>query len=208
MFRAYGIKYVTMDMLAAKLGISKRTIYEVFNNKEELLAGVLKYMSEKQAGVMAMIMSETGNMIEAVLRMLELMRDHFKSMSPAFHMDMKRYGTKLVSMMGKLEELPFGRINREILKKGISEGVFRDDIEIEIINKSMLEVARMAFDGSVFPPGSYPDREIINNLFINYLRGISTPKGIALIELHLNKLNMNEVLAPRGKTGPKTRISR
>jgi hypothetical protein len=165
-------------------------------------------MSEKQAGVMAMIMSETGNMIEAVLRMLELMRDHFKSMSPAFHMDMKRYGTKLVSMMGKLEELPFGRINREILKKGISEGVFRDDIEIEIINKSMLEVARMAFDGSVFPPGSYPDREIINNLFINYLRGISTPKGIALIELHLNKLNMNEVLAPRGKTGPKTRISR
>ena len=52
MFRTYGIRAVTMDMLATQLGISKRTIYEVFRDKDELLHGCLKWMTEKQTEVM------------------------------------------------------------------------------------------------------------------------------------------------------------
>src|SRR5664280_3214797 len=84
MFRTYGIRAVTMDMLAGQLGISKRTIYEVFRDKDELLKGVLKWMTEKQAESMKKVFGESDNVIEAIFRMLDMMSNHFQNMSPAF----------------------------------------------------------------------------------------------------------------------------
>ena len=81
MFRTYGIRAVTMDMLAGQLGISKRTIYEVFRDKDELLQGVLKWMKEKQAETMKKIFSESENVIEAIFKMLDMMSNHFQNMS-------------------------------------------------------------------------------------------------------------------------------
>ncbi len=67
MFRTYGIRAVTMDMLANDLGISKRTIYEVFKDKEELLQGVLKWMAVKQREMM----KEFWNLFERASRCLQ-----------------------------------------------------------------------------------------------------------------------------------------
>ena len=91
MFRTYGIRAVTMDMLANQMGMSKRTIYEVFSDKDELLQGVLKWMTIKQQEVMTKILDESENVIEAIFKMLDLMSDHFQNMSPAFQMDIKKY---------------------------------------------------------------------------------------------------------------------
>src|SRR5659263_554009 len=89
LFRTYGIRSVTMDMLANQMGISKRTIYEVFQDKDELLQGVLKWMTEKQREVSSRILNESENVIEAIFKMLDLMKDHFQNMSPAFMMDIR-----------------------------------------------------------------------------------------------------------------------
>src|SRR5512137_1745912 len=88
MFRTYGIRAVTMDMLASQMGISKRTIYEVFRDKDELLQGVLKWMTIRQREVLTKILDESENVIEAIFKMADLMWDHFQSMNPAFQMDM------------------------------------------------------------------------------------------------------------------------
>ena len=73
MFRTYGIRAVTMDMLANQMGISKRTIYEVFRDKDELLQGVLRWMAIRQREAMTKIFSETDNVIEAIYRLLDIM---------------------------------------------------------------------------------------------------------------------------------------
>jgi len=184
MFRTYGIRAVTMDMLAGRMGISKRTIYEVFSDKDEILHGVLNWMTEKQHAVMTIIFSESENVIEAVFRMLELMSDHFRKMSPAFRMDIKRYHSDIVRKLGEGNELPYFKNNSEILRRGISEGVFREDIDIEIINKCLFEVAKMSNDEEVFPPDDFPNKDVIRNFYINYLRGISTQKGLDLIDYY------------------------
>src|SRR5512135_2380225 len=95
MFRTYGIRAVTMDMLANQMSISKRTIYEVFSDKDELLKGVIEWMAIKQKETMATIFSESENVVEAIFRMLNLMEDHFNKMSPAFLLDMKRFHNKV-----------------------------------------------------------------------------------------------------------------
>ena len=187
MFRTYGIRAVTMDMLASQMGISKRTIYEVFHDKDELLKGVLKWMTEKQKEVMARILSESDNVIVAIFKMLDLMNDHFQKMSPAFQMDIKRLHRDVLNNIGEQNELPYYRNNSEILIRGIKEGVFRDDIDVEIINKCMLEVARMSNDKDIFPPDAFLNKDVIRNFYINYLRGISTQKGLDLIDFYENK---------------------
>jgi AcrR family transcriptional regulator len=186
MFRTYGIRAVTMDMLANQLGISKRTIYEVFRDKNELLHGVLKWMSIKQKEVMTKLFSESDNIIEAIFKMLKLMSEHFQKMSPAFQMDIKRFHSDILRQLDVQDELPYYGSNSEILRKGIAEGVFRKDIDIDITNKCLLEVARMSNDQDVFPPDDYQSRDVIRNFYINYLRGISTQKGLDLINYYEN----------------------
>jgi len=187
MFRTYGIRAVTMDMIATRMGISKRTIYEVFKDKDELLRGVLKWMSVRQREVMTKIFSESENVIEAIFKMLDLMSSHFQNMSPAFHMDIKRYHHEIFNTPGEKNELPYYNNNSEILKRGIKEGVFRKDIDVDITNKCLLEVARMSNDKSVFPPDDYMNKDVIRSFYINYLRGISTQKGLNLINLYDKK---------------------
>jgi TetR/AcrR family transcriptional regulator, cholesterol catabolism regulator len=187
MFRTYGIRSVTMDMLASRMGISKRTIYEVFRDKDELLHGVLKWMTGRQQELMAKLFSESGNIIEAIFKMLKLMSDHFSKMSPAFQLDVRRHHQDILKQIGERNELPYYASNSEILKRGIAEGVFRKDIDVEITNKCLLEVVKMSYDEDVFPPDAFLNKDVIKNFYINYLRGISTPKGLELIEYYQNK---------------------
>jgi AcrR family transcriptional regulator len=187
MFRTYGIRAVTMDMLANQMGISKRTIYEVFNDKDELLTGVLKWMTVKQRGLMEKVMSESENVIEAIFKILTIMMDHFQNMSPSFQMDMKRYHHDIIEKLDVVNELPYVSNNVLIIERGIKEGVFRKDIDVEIINKCMLEVAKITNDRDLFPPDSFPSKDVIRNVYLNYLRGLCTQKGLDLIDYYEKK---------------------
>jgi AcrR family transcriptional regulator len=187
MFRTYGIRAVTMDMLASQMGISKRTIYEVFHDKDELLRGVLKLMAVRQREHMKKFFEESENVIEAVFKMLDIMNEHFRNMSPAFQLDMKRYYSDIVRRLKEADELPYYRDNAEVISRGIKEGIFRNDIDVEITNKCLLEVIRMSNDKDVFPPDDFPDRNVLRNFYINFIRGISTQKGLDLINTYDKK---------------------
>ena len=184
MFRTYGIKSVTMDLLATHMGISKRTIYEVFKDKDELPAGVLKWMTVRQREVMEKALNETDNVIEAIFRMMNTMMEHFKSMSPAFQMDIKRYHMDIAKKLENHDQLPYVKNNEIIIEKGIKDGVFRKDIDVKMINKCMLEVAKMSNDREIFPPDDFMSADVIRNVYINYLRGICTQKGLDLIDFY------------------------
>ena len=181
MFRTYGIRAVTMDMLASRMSISKRTIYEVFSDKEELLRGVLKWMLEKQTEVFFEYVNESKDIIEAIFRMLDLMFEHFQKMSPAFHLDMKRVKKDLGDYTDMIKELPYFSYNEEILNKGIKEGVFREDIDGEATARLMTEVLKMSNDKDILPYDSSECINSVRNFYINFLRGISTQKGLDLI---------------------------
>lgn len=181
LFRDFGMKAVTMDMIAGKMGISKRTIYEVFKDKDELLKGVLQFMYEKQHTVLMNILNDSENTIEAIFKMIDLMVNHFQNMSPAFQMEIKKYHNEAFKKSGDKGMVPYKRNNEEIIERGIKEGIFRDDIDIGITNKCMLEAVRMSNDKDLFPPEEYINKDVIKNVYISYLRGISTKKGIGLI---------------------------
>jgi AcrR family transcriptional regulator len=178
LFRIYGIKAVTMDSIAAHLGMSKRTIYEIFADKDELLMGVLRWMTDRQKEFLKKIMKES-NPIEGIFRILEMNRDHFQSMSPAFQADMKKFYLSL-SDSAKCD-LPDYRNHKEIIEKGKKEKLFRDDVDADLANRCLYFLGRSIMDDELYPYDLFTRNDVIRNTFINYLKGISTEKGLDLI---------------------------
>ena len=182
MFMTYGIKSVTMDSLANQFGISKRTIYEVFSDKDELLMAVLTRMATKQKELVKKVLDESENSMVAIFRMLEMNRDNFQSMSPAFQADLRKYHHEVLMKKSDLSEMPDYRNHQEVIENGIKEKLFRKDINPDLVNRCLYNLGRSIIDHDLYPYELFTRHEVIQNIFINYLRGISTPKGLELID--------------------------
>ena len=182
MFMTYGIKSVTMDSLANQFGISKRTIYEVFSDKDELLMAVLTRMATKQKEMVKRVLDESENSMVAIFRMLEMNRDNFQSMSPAFQADLRKYHHEVLMKNSDESEMPDYRNHKEVIENGIKEKLFRKDINADLVNRCLFNLGRSIIDHELYPYELFTRHEVIQNIFINYLRGISTPKGLDLID--------------------------
>ncbi len=181
LFKTYGIKSVTMDSLASHLGISKRTIYEVFSDKDELLIGVLKWMAEKQRELVKRVLDESENAILAIFKLLEINMNHFQDMSPAFHADIKKYHHEILMKKTDKCEMPDYRINIQLIERGIKGKLFRKDINPDLVNRCLYSLVRSIMDIDLYPFEQFTRREVVKNGFINYLRGISSKEGVELI---------------------------
>jgi AcrR family transcriptional regulator len=182
LFRTYGIKSVTMDSLANHLVMSKRTIYEVFADKDELLIGVLKLMTEKQKELVKKVLDESENAIAAIFKLLQINSDHFQQMSPAFQADIKKLHYNVLIKKAEKFEMPDYRNNLEVIENGIKEKLFRKDINNELVNRCLYYLGRTVMDNNLYPFEQFTRQEVIRNVLINYLRGISTPAGIDIID--------------------------
>jgi TetR/AcrR family transcriptional regulator, cholesterol catabolism regulator len=181
MFMTYGIKSVTMDSLANQFGISKRTIYEVFSDKDELLIAVLTRIAQKQKDLVTKVLDESENSIVAIFKMLEINRDNFQYMSPAFRSDLKKYHHDILIKDADKLEMPDYRNHYQVIEKGIKEGYFRKEINADLVNRCLYNLGRSVMDNDQYPYEQFSRREVIKSIFINYLRGISTSKGLTLI---------------------------
>lgn len=182
LFRMYGIKSVTMDSIANELGISKRTIYEVFSDKDELLIGVLRSMAERQKELLKKVLDESENAIVAIFKLLEVNRNHFQNMSPAFQADMKKFHFEVLVRNSDKCEMPDYRNNQQVIERGIKEKLFRKDINPELVNRCMDQLAKSIMNNELYPFDEFSFKDVISNVLINYLKGISTREGVELIE--------------------------
>jgi hypothetical protein len=142
---------------------------------------VLQWMTEKQNELVKKILSETENAIVAIFKMLEISRDHFQDMSPAFQADLKKYHYEVLMKRATKFDIPDYRNNQQVIEKGISEKLFREDINPDLANRCLYNLGRSIMDHDLYPFDMFSRRDVIKNIFINYLRGISTPKGLELI---------------------------
>jgi TetR/AcrR family transcriptional regulator, cholesterol catabolism regulator len=181
LFRTYGIRSVTMDSLANHLGISKRTIYEVFADKDELLVNVMQWMAEKQKALVTSILEESENAIYAIFRLLEISMDHFQSISSAFHADLRKYHYQVLISSADKSGVPEYKNNIQFIERGMKEKLFREDINPDIVNRCLFSLGKSAVDFDLFPSEEFTRREVIKNGLLNYLKGICTKEGIELI---------------------------
>lgn len=186
-FYQYGIKNVSMSDLASSLGISKRTLYENFKDKEEILRLYLEDIKERRIERVNELMAQSANIIEVFLYFIDY---HKQSELPSikFYQDIEKYYPAIHQLI--LEDIEKNKIYlKESLKKGIEEGYIRKGLNVEVaaflVEESNYTYMRASYIEK--PPFSF--QELLFTMMINFIRGISTPKGIEIID---NFLKENE----------------
>jgi hypothetical protein len=129
------------------------------------------------------VLKESGNAIVAIFKLLEINREHFQNMSPAFHADMKKFHHDVLLKRVDKYEMPDYRNNIQVIEQGIRQKLFRKEINADIVNRTLYNLGRSLMDNNLYPFEDFTRREVIGNVFITYLRGISTPEGIDLINI-------------------------
>jgi TetR/AcrR family transcriptional regulator, cholesterol catabolism regulator len=182
LFIRSGIKAITMDDISAAAGVSKRTIYENFRDKDELLRACLLFMDNIHARETERIFSESTNTIDLVLRFLKHGIEAINSINPLFMTDMKKYHYRIWKETYIINSDKYLSQTFTILKKGINEGLFRRNIDVDIVARLLNEQLTLMTDERIFPSFKYSKSVVFENIIINFFRGISTGKGLEIID--------------------------
>jgi len=182
LFMRYGIRSITMDTIAENLGISKRTIYELFKTKDELLASCIIHIMAEEEKNNKEIMNHADNVIDAFLTYIKKSVNTMKSINPMFFYDAKKYHPEVFRRKGEeRKEKDYNRLIN-LINKGKQEGYIRQDINEDIIAKLIMEQFKIIGNDELFPPDRYSKSEIFENIAINFIRGIATGEGLKIID--------------------------
>ena len=182
LFAKYGIRSITMDMIADHLGISKRTIYENFKDKNELLKNCIDTAMIEQRRINEEIIMNSSNIVDAIFIFIKNSINTLKQINPVFFFDIQKYYPEIWNKtIQKNDERNFNRIV-SLLNRGISEGLFRENINVEIIARLNLEQFKLLSNQEIFPEEKYSMVDIFENIVINFIRGIVTENGLELID--------------------------
>jgi len=178
-FAEKGIRAVKMDTISARLAISKRTLYELFANKEYLLSEGVKHYREQQRRRMESIVAESHNVMEIMLKVYRLKVEEFRSTSPLFYADLAKY-PEVRAFLQQEQQRNKGQLV-SFLRRGVEEGYFRRDVDVELFSRVFEAMGGFVMHNELYR--YYTIEAIFNNLFLVTLRGFCTPKGVEALEL-------------------------
>ena len=190
LFFQYGIKNISMDELASSLGMSKRTIYENFKDKEDILRSLILNLGDERNNVFSDYLAKGLNVVEVFINVIEIQKKMPVS-NAKFLQDIYKYYPKISKLMQENIEKN-NEFLQEFLLKGIEQGFIREDLNVGVTAFLVEESTYIYIRASYLekPPFSFSD--LFYTMMINFVRGISTEKGIKTIDTYLeNKKKLN-----------------
>ena len=179
LFKEQGVRNVKMDDISAIIGISKRTLYEIYENKEELLLEGLKFAQEqKSRELLEFVSAENRNEIEVMVKFVKMQMEDLNETNPLFYVEIRRY-KRVVDFMVEYHEQK--RQNKmEFLRKGVEHGYFVDGLNYDIVHEMGTAIINHVMEAKLYE--RYPIQEIFHNYVSVLMRGYCTEKGIAELE--------------------------
>jgi len=181
LFAENGIKAVKMDDIARSLGISKRTLYEIYDNKEVLLFEGIKTYMQLREQQMADFSNTNKNVMDIILHVYSLKVGEFSRTNPKFYDDIVRY-PQVLDFLKKNKEKNRKQLS-DFLVRGTEEGYFREDVDHEMVALLFDAVGQLVVEKRLFLRFSV--EEVFNNFMFISLRGICTRKGIDVLDKFL-----------------------
>ena len=192
----YGIRSVSMDDIANTLGMSKKTIYQYYADKDELVVAVVTEVLKKSETDCEYDRHESENAIHEVFLAMEMMLEMFKSMNPTIVHDMHKYHPKAFRLFQKHKNEFLYNVMKDNLLRGIEEELYRPDINVEIMSRFRVESVMIPFNPEFQKNLKNSMGEIEAELIIHFLFGLVTPKGYKLIlkyqQARIKKTEPNE----------------
>lgn len=178
LFSQYGVKSVSMDDIARNIGISKRTIYEFFEDKETLLQEAIKTHNNNMRAILKELEKGPYTALDVFVLFYEEFMKRPRWYNRKYYDDLKRY-PKAVEQAEK-DKADFTQKCIKLLNRGAKEGVFNKDVNIEILALLAREQLKMIRPSKTFLNHSVA--EVFTTVLFTFLRGICTEKGLAILE--------------------------
>lgn len=182
LFLQYGIRSVTMDDIAKELGISKKTIYQYFSDKEEIVCNVTEDHLSKEKAEIKSIVYGSDNAIEVLRGISRCMRRNIQNMNPSLLFDLKKYYHKAWKIYENFKHGELVRMMEETLERGVKEGLFRPEINPSVLAIARMEQAQLGMDPQIFPREQFDFIDVQYQLVNMFIYGILSEKGRAVME--------------------------
>ncbi len=177
----YGIRSVSMDDIASGLGMSKKTIYQYFTDKDELVEAVIKdVITGNQAGCIK-DREQAKDAVHEVFLAMEQMQEMFADMNPSIVNDLEKFHPKAYAVFHEHKYNFLFKVLSDNISRGIREELYRDDMEVEVLIKSRLECMMLPFNQQIFPKNKYRLIDVEVALTEHFLFGLATLKGHKMI---------------------------
>lgn len=187
LFLKYGLRSTSMDDICSHLKISKKTLYQLFSNKDDLVEQVLLHRRENHRTQQYLLELRRQNAIEIMLSICDHIIASLKSRMPANLFDLKKYHPDVYQRVNEKDQIFIHNLMNEVIDKGIQDGYFRRNINREV--QVYLFVKQMAFLGEpeMISEIKYPLDAVVSTIVENVIRSFATPKGMEELKKLLNK---------------------
>jgi AcrR family transcriptional regulator len=187
LFMRYGIRSITMDEIAAQLGISKKTIYQFFTDKDAMVEAVVnEEMKRNEDGCVGF--SQTAeNAVHEIFLAMDDVSEMLKAMNPQLIHDLEKHHPAAYKRLKQYKHQFLYNVIMENLDRGVREGHYRKDLNADLTSRHRIETAFMPFNQEVFPHNKYPMNQTCQDLGILFLHSVCNEKGKELIENYLTE---------------------
>ena len=188
LYSRYGIRSVTMDDISRELGMSKKTIYRLVKDKEELVNQVLKYESSRSDLVTKRFRKSGANAIDQLIEVNGLMFDARTQHNPTFYYDLKKYHLKsFTKWMDKKRERMYTLLTENMIR-GKKEGIYRSDLNHHIIARLYMARMEMLDRTDLIENEEIKSQNFFREILIYHIHGICNDKGLEYFSQNMKKL--------------------
>lgn len=189
LFFRYGVRRVTMDDVAKALGMSKKTLYQYYSDKDELVAEATRAHLERERIEFDEIFCNSENSIKCLFSISQCMRKSLSEINPSVLFELKRFYPKSWEYWTEFKDQFIFKSIVENIKKGIEEEYFRSEVNAEILANLRVMEIQILFDRESFPSEKFNFMEVQMQLFNHFVYGIATEKGRKLYKEYLENEN-------------------
>jgi TetR/AcrR family transcriptional regulator, cholesterol catabolism regulator len=182
LFMQYGIRSVSMDDIANNLGMSKKTLYQYFADKDELVDAVVDgHIREIQDDCMS-CHRQADDAIHEIFITMERIMEEFSNMNPMLLYDLEKFHFKAYRRFREHKDKFLLQMIRDNIEWGIRDELYRSDVNVDVMSKFRIESMMIPFNVNVFPPGKYNLAATSGLIIENFTYGLATIKGHKLIQ--------------------------
>jgi AcrR family transcriptional regulator len=177
-FTERGVKAVKMDDVAQMLGISKRTLYEIYKDKEELLYQGVVQADQDYKKSMSIFVNGASSVMDVIIESYQRRVVRKGSVNPLFYDDIQKYPT-VVEYLNNESKHAYGQL-LDFMQRGVNEGYFRNDVDYKLVVQLSYAINNYIMTQHLL--SQFNIQQVFANMILVPLRGICTEKGIKAIE--------------------------
>jgi AcrR family transcriptional regulator len=182
LFMQYGIRSVSMDDIATQLGMSKKTLYQYFSDKDELVDEVLNNEINEMQDNCVDCSKHAADAVHEIFLTIDHVEEQLRHMNPMVLYDLEKFHFKTYQKFQQHKQKFLYDIIRKNIEWGIRDELFRPELQVDVMSKFRLESIMIPFNIIAFPPAKYNLADVTREILEHFVHGLATPKGYKLIQ--------------------------